>query len=227
MTLLSCRNLSAQVCPSGSGSLAKEHAKEVSSLHGKLIHHENLWQWHSLELDKKTCDWESVEVFSGKIDEKQIHRYRDCGVTITGRLFFPNAGFVLGLAIDADKIQPDRDCKPYPVEDLSKAPIPKTVRDYIVNIQVDYSNNHTDVKIRQSAQSMTLLTPWQAYASYYLTGVGTVIWFDCAKGFDVIKANQIPKGNSEIIPSVRGDNGTVFDGRGLHNLTFQCQRSRR
>ena len=119
MLLLSCRNLSAQVCPSGYGSLAKEHAKEVSSLHGKLIYHEDLWQWHELELDKKTCDSESVEVFSGKTDEKQVHRYRDCSVTITGRLFFPNAGFVLGLAIDADKIQPDRDCRPHPVEDLS------------------------------------------------------------------------------------------------------------
>jgi len=227
MLLLSCRNVSAQVCPSGYGSLAKEHAKEVSSLHGKLIYHEDLWQWHELELDKKTCDSESVEVFSGKTDEKQVHRYRDCSVTITGRLFFPNAGFVLGLAIDADKIQPDRDCRPHPVEDLSKVPIPETVGGYIVIIQVDYGNDHTDVKIRQSAQSATLLTPWQAYASYYLTGGRTVIWFDCAEEFDIIKANQIPKRNDEIIPSVRGDNFTTFDGRGLHTLTFQCQRSRR
>jgi hypothetical protein len=227
MVLLSCRDLSAQVCPPGYGSLSKMHAKEVSSLHGKLIYHEDLWQWHELKLDNKTCDSESVEVFSGKIDEKQAHRYRNCSVTITGRLFFPNAGSALSLAIDADKIQPDRDCKPHPVDDLSKVPIPKTVRDYIVTIQVDYINSHTDVKIRQSAQGTTLLTPWQAYASYYLTGGRTVIWFDCAEGFDVIKASQIPKHNDEAIPSVHGDNFTEFDGKGLHTLTFQCQRSRR
>jgi hypothetical protein len=60
-------------------------------LHGRLIYNEDLRQWHELKLDNETCDWESVEVVSGKMDMKQVHRYRDCGVTITGRLWMFHA----------------------------------------------------------------------------------------------------------------------------------------
>jgi hypothetical protein len=219
------------VCPSGYGSLAKERAKETSSLHGKLIYNEDLRQWHEMKLDKKTCDWESVEVVSIKIDFEQMHRYRGCDVTITGSLFFPTTGYYsLGLAIDVDKIQPDNDCKPHPVQpDLSKVPIPKTVRNYAVTIQVDYRNGgHIDVQVKPTRKSAALLAPWQAYASYYLTGSKDVIWFDCADDFEMTSASQAPKIDHEIIPSVQGDNGTVLDERsGLNTITFQCQRSRR
>lgn len=195
-------------------------------MHGKLIYNDDLRQWHELKLDKNTCDWQSVEVVSKIIGLKQVHRYRGCSVTITGRLFFPSTGYYsAGLAIDADKIKPDKDCKPHPVEpDLSSVPIPKSLKDYTVTIQVDYRNRHIDVKVRPSAQNPILLTPWQAYASHYLTGSEDVIWFDCAKKFEVTTASQNPKQNHEIFPSVHGDNSTTFDGTGLNTLIFKCKR---
>jgi hypothetical protein len=222
--LLSCKDMRAQVCPSEYGS----KAKEPSTLHGKLIYNEDLRQWHELKLDKETCDWESVEVVSGKMDMKQVHRYCDCGVTITGSLFIPITGYYsLGLAMDVDKILSDEGCKPYPNQpDLSKVQIPKNVRSYEVTIQVDYrSKGSIDVKVRPTKKSTALLKPWQAYANYFLTGSRYGIWFDCADGFEMIKANQIPKIDREIFVSMPGDNYTTFsEGSGLNTLTFGCRR---
>jgi hypothetical protein len=105
------------------------------------------------------------------MDWNAVHRFRNCGITITGILFTPVTGYYsLGLAIDVDKIRPDNDCKPQPAQpDLSKVPIPKIVKSYVVTIQVDYRNGgHIDVIVRPAAKSKRVLRPWQAYASYFL-----------------------------------------------------------
>ena len=222
--MLSPRTVLAQACPPADGS---GHGIP-STLHGKLIHHEDLRTWHELKLGQKICDWKSIQVISTKLDWNYVHRFHGCAVTITGRLFTPVTGYYsLGLAMDVDKIQTDDGCRPLPVpHDLSHVPVPKTVQNYIVTISVDYRNGgHIGVKVGTTERSKQALTPWQAYASYHLTGAADVIWFDCAEGFEMIKADQVPKLNREISPSVPGDNYTTLDeDSGRNKLIFQCRR---
>jgi hypothetical protein len=226
IVMLDPKTVCAQACPS-----EDESGPGIpSTLHGKLLYHEDLRTWHEIKLSQKVCNWESIQVISTKLDWNYVHRFRGCAVTITGRLFTPVTGYYsLGLAMDAGKIQPDDDCKPFPIQpDLSKVPIPKTVQQYIVTISVDYRNGgHIDVKVGSTAKGKIALKPWQAYAGYHLTGAADVIWFDCAKGFEMIKADQIPKMNREISPSAPGDNYTGFDeDNGLNTLVFECRRTR-
>ena len=121
--ILSSKTVCAQVCPSEDGS----GPGVPSTLHGKLIYHEDLRTWHALKLDQKVCNWESIQVISTKLNWNYVHRFRGCAVTITGNLFTPMTGYYsLGLAMDVDKIQPDDNCKLLPVQaDLSKGPVPE------------------------------------------------------------------------------------------------------
>ncbi len=224
MFQLSCLAVHAQVCPSEGLTTAKTS----STLHGKLISHEDLRQWLELKLDQQACGWGSVQVNSGLIDLKEMHRFRDCGITITGNLFKPMTGYYsLGLAVDVDKIRPDDDCKPHPVQpDLSKYPIPATVKSYMVTIRVDYRDGgHIDVKVSPTVRSTVTFTPWQAYARYSLTGSPDVIWFDCAHAFEVAGASQSPKMGHRIFLDGSGSNSATFDLKsGLNTLIFQCRR---
>ena len=223
MLVLGSKNVCAQ-CSKEDGS----GPGVPSTLHGKLTYHDDLRTWHALKPDQNVCAWESIEVVSTKLNWNQVHRFRGCGVTITGNLFTPITGYYsLGLAMDVDRIQPDNDCKPLPIEpDLSKVLFPKTVKSYVVTIKVDYRNGgHVEVMVTPTAQSKIVVKPWQAYASYFLTGARDVIWFDCAKGFEMTKASQTPKNDHEIFPSVRGDNFTGFDkDAGLNTLIIECRR---
>ena len=226
MLVLCSKTVCAQVCPSEDGS----EPGIPSTLHGRLIYHEDLRTWHALKPDNKVCNWEFIQVISTKLDWNHIHRFRGCGVTITGNLFTPMTGYYsLGLAMDVGKIQPDNDCRPLPVEpDFSKIPVPKNVKSYIVTIKVDYRNGgHIDVIVKPTSKSERVLKPWQTYASYFLTGAADVMWFDCAKGFEMTKASQTPQNDHEISPSAPGDNYTGFDEEsGLNTLTFECRRVR-
>ena len=92
MLVLGSKNVCAQ-CSKEDGS----GPGVPSTLHGKLTYHDDLRTWHALKPDQNVCAWESIEVVSTKLNWNQVHRFRGCGVTITGNLFTPITGVRAGL----------------------------------------------------------------------------------------------------------------------------------
>ena len=88
-----------------------------------------------------------------------------------------------------------------PLADFSKAMLDQSIRSYRVAMVIDYTQADRPISFRVTSKGKEL-QPWQAYASYLLTG-GYVLYCDCAKGFMVDRVF----GDSEATPQ-------HFNGRG-------------
>jgi hypothetical protein len=75
--------------------------------------------------------------------------------------------------------------------DYSKAKPDKTIRTYRVDMHVNYEPGDHPVVFRITSAGREL-QPWQAYASYYLTG-GFVLYGHCGDGFVVDKVFGTPE----------------------------------
>jgi hypothetical protein len=78
-----------------------------------------------------------------------------------------------------------------PFPDYSKSKPDKSIRTYRVEMRVDDEPGDHPVIFRVSSAGKEL-RPWQAYASYYLTG-GFVLYGHCGDGFVVGKVFGTPE----------------------------------
>jgi hypothetical protein len=92
-----------------------------------------------------------------------------------------------------------------PLPDFSKAMPDQSIRNYHVAITIDYKQDDRPIFFRVTSSGKEL-QPWQAYASYELTG-GYVLYCDCAKGFMVDRVF----GDSEATPQHFNERGAPFD----------------
>lgn len=119
--------------------------------------------------------------------------------------FSPTGYYSLDTYQSVDGIEPAGTCKQQsPLPDFSKAKPDKEIVSYRVEMDVDYEPGDHPVVFHVSSSGKEL-RPWQAYASYTLTG-GFVLYGHCGEGFVVGKVFGTPQANpSHFEPGDSGD----------------------
>jgi hypothetical protein len=205
LTILGCLGSGqAQDCPRdvANGPSLPSASRE---LHGRVVFHDDLRQWLSLELAKPVCGETTIQIFL--IDAKgeltgHPETFRGCDVTTAGPLAIPTTGYYsAALYQDVEAIQPSPGCieqRPFP--DYSKARPLRGVRRYQVRMWFDYTapQGPAHATIRSSDG---LLRPWQAYANYSLTG-GFVFYASCAERFSLHHLTATPEANPSVTDNV-------------------------
>jgi hypothetical protein len=205
---------------------------EARTLEGQIIYHDGIRKWFELKLDRPECGQPSIELVQlddalATSSEPSLETLRGCRVRTKGVLDVPSTGYYsLDLYQAVDQIEPLDECtKKLPFPDYSKVKPNKSVRRYRVEMMVDYEPGDHPIQFRVTSGGKEL-HPWQAYASYLLTG-GFVLWGDCADGFAVDKAF----GTHEATPQVIGN--AAFDpesaaaaGKKILHLGYTCVRDR-
>jgi len=164
----------------------------VQSLNGRLIYHDGIRQWFELRLDGPKCEQHSLQLVQLSSNSKSLEILRGCRVKSTGKLGIAGTGyFSLGVYQDVRQIRPIGACtRQMPFPDYSKYKPDKRVGAYAVHMHVDYGSGDHPVtfQVRTDAGE---LRPWQAYASYWMTG-GYVLYGQCGEGFDIDKVFGTP-----------------------------------
>ena len=206
------------------------HPSETRTLEGQLIYHDGIRKWFELKLDRPECERESVELVQG--DGAFAPGYlasleilRGCHVRTKGVLDLPGTGYYsLGLYQAVEEIEPIGKCtKPPPFPDYSKAKPDKSIRSYRVEMTIDYEQGDQPIFFRVTSRGKEL-KPWQAYASYLLTG-GFVLWGDCADGYAVDKAFGTPEAKPQVIDRAAFDpESAAAAGKKKLHLGYTCIR---
>ncbi len=211
---------------------------EARTLEGHLIYHDGIRKWFELKLDRPECGQESVQLLQGHGawapgNPASLETLRGCRVRTKGVLDLPSTGYYsLDLYQSVEKIEPVGECtKQPPFPDFSRAKPDKAIRSYRVKITIDYEQADHPIFFRVTSGGKQL-QPWQAYASYLLTG-GFILYGYCAKRFAV---DQV-FGDSEAAPQHfegRGDpaDAAMFDpegaaaaGKKIMHLGYTCARA--
>ena len=238
--LLVCAGLPAhsQQCPKENPN-GPSKPSEARTLEGQVIYHDGIRKWFELKLDQPECGQESVELVQadGALAPgypASLEILRSCRVRTKGVLGLPNTGYYsLDLYQAVQEIEPIGECtRQQPFPDFSKAKPDKSIRSYRVELTIDYEQADNPIFFRVTSGGKEL-KPWQAYASYFLTG-GFVLYGYCAKRFAV---DQV-FGDSEASPDHfegRGEPGdaAMFDPEGAAGkvkkklqLGYTCMRGR-
>ncbi len=186
-----------QQCPQASET-GPHTTSEVRTLEGKLVFHDAIRKWFELKLDAPQCGQASIELVRGSLDDRSpLQILRGCRVRSSGNIGFSTTGYYsLDMNQDVVEIEPIGACdKQLPLPDYSDAKPDSTVRKYRVDMHVDYEPGDHPILFHVSSAGKDL-QPWQAYASYMLTG-GFVLYGHCAEGFVIDKVF----GTSEAKPS--------------------------
>lgn len=119
-----------------------------------------------------------------------------------------------------------------PFPDYSKAKPDKAVREYQVEMHVTYEPGDHPVVFRVTTAGKEL-RPWQAYASYYLTG-GFVLYGHCGDGFVIDRVFGTPEARPSHFDNPRSpEDMAMFDpesaaaaGKKDLQLGYTCVRNR-
>jgi len=229
--LLLVTSVLAQQCPQPNATEAMIPS-EARTLEGRLLFHDGIRKWFELKLDQPQCGQRSIQLVSIKDDWKPIEVLRGCRIKSKGDIDFSLTGyFSLALYQEVDQIEAVGFCpQQLPFPDYSKAKPDKSIHEYRVDMYVNYTPGDHPIIFRVSHAGKELL-PWQAYASYTLTG-GFVLYGHCADGFAVDKVFGTPQANPAHFTE-RGslDDRATFDPEGaaasgkkdLH-LVYTCIR---
>lgn len=230
--------LAGQQCPQTSAT-GPSIASEVRTLEGRLIFHDGIRKWFELKLDQPPCKQSSMELVSGKHSyvprgASSLEVLRGCRVRSKGVIGFSATGYYSLPTYQAvEQIEPVGACvqqPPFPEEPKIKPD--KAVDRYRVDMFVDYESGDHPIGFHVSSAGKEL-HPWQAYASYALTG-GFVLYGYCAEGFVVERVFGTP----EASPSHFNDPGSpndaaMFDpegsadsGKKQMHLGYTCMRKR-
>jgi hypothetical protein len=204
-------------------------------LEGKLIYHDAIRKWFELELDQTQCGQSSVELLRAQGAWTPIEVLRGCRVRSKGRLGLALTGYYsLDVYQDVQEIEPVGECarrEPFP--DYSHARPDKTIQRYRVQMQMEYDPLNKPIHFRVTSSGKEL-HPWQAYASYMLTG-GFVLYGMCGEGFIVDRVFGTPEASPSHSQG-RGEDSDMatFDPEGaadsgkknLH-LVYTCVRQTR
>jgi hypothetical protein len=190
---------------------------ESRTLEGQLIYHDGIRKWFELKLDRPVCGQPSIELFPGRNAFYQgspsgLETFRGCRVRTEGLLGGAASGYyTLDINQNVGEIEPIGKCtRQPPLPDFSMAKPDKSIHRYRVEMTIDYEQADRPIFFRVTTGRKEL-QPWQAYASYLLTG-GYVLYGHCAKGFNVDRVF----GDSEATPQhfvERGDpdDAAMFD----------------
>jgi hypothetical protein len=191
LVLVASSHVFAQDCPKATpdGPLLESSSRKLT---GKVVFHNDLRQWLSLELDAPVCGTEQIQLLEGgggfEVDEGNSHSFevfRGCRVTVIGTLGLPGTGYYSAdLYQNVVRIEPSAGCiQQTAFPDYSNARPAPGVRRYRVKMWFYYGAEdpvHASVTTGDHA-----LGPWQGYASYLLTG-GFVFYAYCADNFSMI-----------------------------------------
>jgi hypothetical protein len=196
---------------------------EVRTLQGRLIFHDRIQQWFELKLDQPQCGEASIELFEQ--DSNSLAILRGCRIKSQGALIFSARGNIRQIV---EQIAPVGRCvHKAPFRDFSNVKPDRAIREYRVEMHV---NGSQPIHFRVS-QAGKALRPWQAYASYLLTG-GFLLYGLCADGFVVDKVFGTPEANPAHFEESRSPTDmAMFDldraaglGRKYADLGFTCVR---
>jgi hypothetical protein len=224
----------AELCPSSS-STAADTPSEVRTLRGHLVYHDGIRQWYELQLNKPTCGEKSIQLIVTNDNWRPLEMLRGCYVKSTGDLDFAETGYYsLNVYEDVKNLAPTGKCaRQRPFHDYSKARPDPNVRAYSVRMDIDYRRGDHPVIFRVRTREREL-RPWQAYASYWLTG-GFVLYGLCGYGFVVDKVFGTPEARpfNSVDPRTPEDMAS-FDpetaaSKGIRNLHlgYTCIRLHR
>lgn len=179
---------SAQQCPRSSA----DTTSIVRPLTGKLLYHNGIRQWFELKLDRPTCGRSSVQITGTEKTYSALQKLRGCHIETSGALALPPTGYyTLDLYQYATALKPIAVCPNKPLFPVYTSDRPdRHVRAYTVGMHVDYSAGDHPVMFDVQAGTKKLM-PWQAYASYLLTG-GLVLYGRCGQGFVVDRVFGTP-----------------------------------
>jgi hypothetical protein len=196
---------------------------EVRTLQGRLIFHDGIQEWFELKLDKPQCGEGSIELFEQNSNSLAI--LRGCRIKSQGALIFSARGNIRQIVEQIEAVGRCAHKPPFP--DFSNIKPDSAIREYRVEMHVDGSN---PIQFRVS-QAGKALRPWQAYASYLLTG-GFLLYGSCADGFFVDKVFGTPEARPAHSEEARSPTDqAIFDldraaglGRKDPDLGFTCVR---
>jgi hypothetical protein len=201
-------------------------------LEGRLIFHDGIRSWFELKLDQPECGEVSIQLLQSEQNRKSLEILRGCRVKTQGALdFSPTGYYSLGVYQSVRQIEPLGACiYKSPLPGLTSAKPDKAIREYRVNMHVDYRPGDHPILFRVSHAGKTL-RPWQAYAHYSLTG-GFVLYGGCGEGFVVDKVFGTPEANPGHFDEARssGDmamfdpEGAAASGKKDLDLGFTCVR---
>ena len=182
----------AQECPSQSAS-GSSVASQVRALEGQLVYHDGVRQWFELLLDAPQCGQHSVQLMRFDESAAPLEVLRGCHVQSSGAMEFASTGyFALDVFQDVHEIAPVGACtRQPPFPDYSNAKPDPEIDSYRVEMHVDYRPGDHPVMfdVRSAGRA---LQPWQAYASYWLTG-GFVLYGECSDDFVVNEVFGTPE----------------------------------
>jgi hypothetical protein len=184
MIFLTCASgeATAQQCPAA----AANSPSQVRTLDGRLIYHDDIRSWFELKLDRPTCGAKSIQLVRVEGGWKDLETLRGCRISSTGPIDYSQTGYYsLDLYQDVRKTKALGHCLSQPFHDYSNARPEARIRVYSVTMHLDYrTGDHPVIFDVRSAGRR--LRPWQAYASYWLTG-GFILYGRCGHGFVVDK----------------------------------------
>jgi hypothetical protein len=182
---------SAQECPRSDRNGADTRSP-VQSLEGMLVYHDGIRQWFELQLSTPRCGQTSIEIVDPDQVVRALETLRGCRVRSQGRLdFAPTGYYSKDVYQDVRRVEPVGACARQPAFPHRRPARPdRRVRSYVVDMDLDYEPGDHPIlfTVRSGGKE---LRPWQAYASYMLTG-GFVLYGQCGKGFVVDRVYGTP-----------------------------------
>ena len=222
----------AQNCPKENPSgPSVDSATRV--VHGVLVLHNGLRVWMELLPDTPVCGFRSVQLLGGEggafevdgNDSRRLQVFRGCNATVHGTLGLPGTGYYSApIYLNVQMIEPAPGCIRKPLlpyySHIKPAP---DVRQYRVLMSVHYRG---DGSVNATIQSGNrTLRPWQAYASYSLTGE-FVLYGYCATGFVASRVSGTPAAKPWLIDTYVAMDPDSAAAKGVWNtsLRYTCTR---
>lgn len=233
LTLVYClaAHVRAQECPQ-TNPAGPAVASEVRTLVGRLIFHDGIRKWFELKLDQPQCGQTSIQLVRIERNWTPLEVLRGCRVRSKGTLdFSPTGYYSLDAYQSVEQIEPVGACaRLSPFHDYSKAKPDRSIHGYRVDMYVNYRPGDHPIIFRVSSAGRPL-RPWQAYASYSLTG-GFVLYGHCGEGFAVDKVYGTPEAKPSHFDEPRtSDDMAAFDpenaataGKKDLHLGYTCVR---
>jgi hypothetical protein len=221
-----------QACPKSSEA-GPNVQSVVRTLDGQLVFHDGIRKWFELRLDQPQCEQASIQLVQGERAGTPMEVLRGCRVRSRGLLDLSGTGyFSLEVFQDVKAIEAVGKCERQPpFLDYSKAKPDPAIREYRVDMQVNYEPGDHPVIFRITNAGKEL-KPWQAYATYNLTG-GFVLYGHCGDGFVVDKVFGTAEAHPDHFddPRSSGDmamfdpEGAAAAGKKNLQLGYTCVRN--
>ena len=221
-----------QECPHAN-STGPDITSQVQTLEGRLIFHDDIRQWFELRLKRPQCGQRSIQLIQKLENSQTLDIFRGCRVKSIGTIgISPTGYYSLDTFQEVEKIELVGACPAQPsLFDHSEAKPDQAIHAYRVDMHVIYrSGDHPIVFHVWSAGKER--RPWQAYASYWLTG-DFVLYGHCGNGFVVDTVFGTPEAHPEHFDEPRTPSDSAsFDPesaaqagkRDLH-LGYTCIRA--